>query len=109
VSKPDLSKIFTLYDEIDELISLKRKGGENLVAEHFKLDMRIAVMKYSIRQSKTIRMTGKITHLGTGSDWHYARILVDPEFRNDIQKNQFAPENEVWIGIADPDEQIEIL
>ena len=107
--KPDLSNITTLYEDIDELIAIKRKGGEALVAEIFKLDMHLAVTKYSIKQSKSIRVTGIVTHIGTGSDWHYARILLDPEFRGELQQNNFAPENEVWIALADPCEDIVIL
>lgn len=107
--KPDLGNIIKMYEDIDELIAIKRKGGEALVAEVFKLDMRVAVKKYSIKQCQSIRVTGTIVHLGTGSDWHYARVLLDPEFHNEIQQNNFAPEHQVWVGLADPGEEIEIL
>jgi len=107
--KPDISELETIKEEIAEGVRKQYQKAEAIVAAIFKLGMRISAIKYSLKESKHIRVTGTISHIGAGAEWYYMRMLLDPECRSMITQNNWAPENEVWLGISDSSEEIEIL
>jgi hypothetical protein len=107
--KPDISKLESIEAEIAEYKRTKYQQAETLVAAIFKLGMHISAIKYSLKESKDIRVSGTITHIGEGSQWYFMRMMLDPECREHISQNNWAPDNEVWLAVSDPSEEIEIL
>lgn len=107
--KPDLKPLAAIYKEIETYRKRKEKEAERIIKQIFKTGMRIACVKYSSKQGQDIRVTGLITHIGEGSQWYYARILLDPKWWDEIKQNDWAPEHEVWLALSDPNEKIEIL
>jgi hypothetical protein len=107
--KPDLRPLENIYKDIETYRRRKEKEAERLIKQIFKTGMRISCIKHSHTEGKDIRVTGIISHIGEGSEWYYARILLDPKWWDAIKQNNMAPEHEVWLALSDPNEKIEII